>query len=110
MTALDDVIVEMVRARPMRVSEIASAAKLAALRLVDSGALVVGDDYVVHAAGDVNMRGWRTIAIVGPSTIGWSFPTREEILAAHEEGRRIRAHYAREIAAMRDVDRREVVR
>lgn len=110
MTTLDDAIVEMVRARPMRVSEIASAAKLAALRLVDSGALVVGDDYVVRAAAGVDMSGWATIGEVRPSTIGVSLLTREEILAAHEEGRRIRAHYAREIAAMRDVDRREVVR
>lgn len=76
MTTLDDAIVEMVRARPMRVSEIASAAKLAALRLVDSGALVVGDDYVARAA-DLGMSGWRSIG-------------RVAMLAAQEEGHRAR--------------------
>lgn len=55
------------------------------------------------------MSGWRTIGQVWLSTVVRT-PTREEIVAAHEEGRRIRAHYAREIAAMRDVDQREVVR
>lgn len=57
----------------------------------------------------IDMSGWATIGDL-PVTIVRSFPTDAEIIAAHEEGRRIRAHYAREIAAMRDVDRREVVR
>lgn len=57
----------------------------------------------------IDMSGWRTIGQVWLSTIA-RVPTDGEILAAHEGGRRIRAHYAREIAAMRDVDRREVVR
>lgn len=94
MTTLDDAIVEMVRARPMRVPEIASAAKLAALRLVDSGALVVGDDYVARVAAEVDMGGWGAMAeIVAAHVL-----TREQVRALLEEGRAARDERDRELS------------